>query len=320
MATESIVHDVHDEHMNMMSEQLLDQFATESRTPKELEKFYQILELVKIGMDRLDMDMSLLTELPKLSPYLILDGHRSGMKGGAEMQGYMEGAKFSLKFAAIFKMMGGRQSTFLIHTLRNYKTSGRMRSIFDAVKTYGVDFIRTAHNMDVRLRYYGKDVHTTYSLANLVNKAEHITKENYGFDLNFVTNYSERWGIENVDKLFTLPEINVVGRFTKGHYSGATLVTKQDAANFISIQQASISKNWSSSEIVMLILSLLKSYAGLKGFVGGKTYSDEEKEQIYQAREEDLWMGEYIMDLGGKSWKSITSYEPRGPVRVNFRV
>ena len=55
------------------------------------------------------MSVEALSVMGELSPYLILDGHRTGIQSDNMMHGYMEVAAFSLRFAAIFKKLGGRQ-------------------------------------------------------------------------------------------------------------------------------------------------------------------------------------------------------------------
>ena len=270
----------------------------------------------------LDMTFDDLLYFEELSPYLILDGHRSGSTSDNMSDGYVEGAKFSLRFAAILKKLGAKRASFLIHTLRNYKTEDRMTAIFDAVNDVGKKFIKAAVKYDIKLKYYGKDVRTTYALSKLVNAAEHYTMDLEGFELNYLTNYSEEWGIKNMDLIDDLPEINVIGRFTKGHYSGANIPLKSPKANFIYIQQASIDKNWTDNEMIILALSLLKSLLGIRGTVGGKTYSRGEKENIYLAREVDLYEGKYnlsylLMDKI-KANKRITSFTPYGPVTIRY--
>lgn len=81
---------------------------------------------------------------------------------------------------------------------------------------------------------------------------------------------------ENLEEIEDLPEISVIGRFTKGHYSGAGIPGKASKANFTYIQQASIAENWSDEQMIVLILRLLKSHIALNGFVGGKSYENGE--------------------------------------------
>lgn len=270
----------------------------------------------------LDMTIDDMKHFHDLSPYLILDGHRSGSTSDNMSDGYVEGAKFSLRFAAILKKLGAKRATFLIHTLRNYKTEDRMTAIFDAVNDVGKNFIKAAIKHDIRLRYFGKDVKTTYALSDLVNAAEMATNDLEGFELNYLTNYSEQWGYENLDEIESLPEINVVGRFTKGHYSGANIPMKSPKANFIYIQQASIDKNWSDQELILLGLSLLKSYIAIKGVIGGKSYSKGEKEDIYHAREVELYEANYnlsyLLSKKMKPSKRITSFTSYGPVTIRY--
>ena len=270
----------------------------------------------------LDMTIEDLKYFKELSPYLILDGHRSGSTSSNMSDGYVEGAKFSLRFAAILKKLGATKASFLIHTLRNYKTEKRMTAIFDAVNDVGKKFIKAAVKQDIKLRYYGKDVRTTYALSELVIAAEMATEKLSGFELNYLTNYSEEWAIDNLNMIEALPEINVIGRFTKGHYSGANIPMKSPKANFIYIQQASIDKNWTDEELILLGLSLLKSYMGIKGVIGGRSYSSGEKQEIYHAREVDLYEGNYnlsyLISNKLKPSKRITSFTSYGPVTIRY--
>ncbi|MCY3411749.1 MAG: hypothetical protein INQ03_08970 [Candidatus Heimdallarchaeota archaeon] len=266
------------------------------------------------NLDKLGMSIEDLMELKHLSPYLILDGHRSGNTSSDMTVGYMEGAKFSLRFAAILKKLGGTQANFLIHTLRNYKTMDRMKAIFAAVEDIGASFINTAYKQNIKLRYYGHDIHEGYALSRLINAAEHKTQDCNGFDLNYLTNYSEIWAVNNLDKIADLPEVTVIGRFTKGHYSGAGIPGKASKANFCYIQQASISDNWTDEQMVILILGLLKSHIAINGAIGGKVYKDGEKELIYQKREQECWEENYNL---GKS-KRMETFTPTGPVTIRF--
>ena len=276
-------------------------------------------EFIKITLEILNMSVEDLKYMQEVSPYLILDGHRTGMSNSEDdlSLGYIEGAFFSLRFAKIIQMLGVKKATFLIHTLRNYKTQDRMDAIFEAVNSVGKQFIKQAFTSDIRLKYYGSGVHETYTLASIINKAEALTKFCQSFELNFFTNYSEEWAIKNLEKIESLPEISVIGRFTKGHYSGASIPGHTSKANFIYIQQASISKNWSEKDLITLSLLLLKSHLALRGFVGGKSYSKGEKEEIHQAREIQLWEERYNI-AEEKPSKRIQSFTPMGPITVIF--
>ncbi|MHA2251855.1 MAG: undecaprenyl diphosphate synthase family protein [Candidatus Kariarchaeaceae archaeon] len=266
----------------------------------------------------MDMDMEDLQYFKDLSPYLILDGHRTGIKDSDQnpARGYVEGALFSLRFAHVLKKLGCEKASFLIHTLRNYQTMDRMHAIFSAIEDVGREFISKAYQSNIRLQYFGEGVHTTYALAKIINKAEEITKHCSGFDLNFITNYSEVWGRDHPEEIANIPEISVIGRFTKGHYSGAGIPGHSNKANFIYIQQASVSENWCDEDLVVLALSLLKSHISLNGFVGGKSYKDGEKEAIHNAREELLWEARY--NLSKYPRKRIMTYSPKGPLTIIF--
>ncbi len=276
----------------------------------------EIYNFILQSLDTMNMSVDDLEMLKYLSPYLILDGHRTGTKHDM-VTGYMEGATFSLRFASILKKMGGKRATFLIHTLRNYKTMDRIKAIFDGVEQIGADFIKTAYKKNIKLTYYGHDVHDKYSLSKLINAAENATGICNGFHLNYLTNYSDTWGSEHKQQMDELPEITVIGRFTKGHYSGAGIPGKASKANFIYIQQASISENWSDDQMIILILGLLKSHIALHGFVGGKSYQKGEKEEIYRKREEELWEENYEFPSGIKP-KRMTTFTPIGPVTIKF--
>lgn len=277
------------------------------------------------ALSSLEMTIDDLTFFDKLSPYLILDGHRSGNKNYEidPIQGYIEGAKFSIRFANLLKKLGCNKATFLIHTLRNYSTKDRMYSIFNAVEEIAKEFISSAFEQRIKLRYFGKDVHTSYHLADIINEAELITANCEGFNLNYITNYSEEWAMTNQKIIYDLPEINVIARFTKGHSSGANLPGISNKANFVYIQQASINAHWSDEELILLALSLLKSFISLRGFVGGKIYNKTEKELIFKEREENLWEGNYLLSNllqkeFNKPSKRIMSFTPIGPVTIKF--
>lgn len=276
-------------------------------------------EFIVETLESLNMSIEDLKHMSEISPYLILDGHRTGIENSEEdmTAGYIEGAFFSLRFAKIMNLLGGKRATFLIHTLRNYKTEDRMEAIFEAVGSIGRQFIKQAFTSDIKLKYYGMGVHDTYALADIINKAEAVTKFCNSFELNFLTNYSDDWAIANLDGIETIPEISVIGRFTKGHYSGASIPGHSSKANFLYIQQASVSKNWSDKELITLAIILLKSHLALRGFVGGKSYSEGEKESIRKAREIDLWEEKYLLYMDKPS-KRVQSFTPMGPMTVIF--
>ena len=269
-------------------------------------------------LDQLDMTIEDLNHFRDLSPYLILDGHRTGIKDSDvnPARGYVEGAEFSLRFAKVLQKLGGEKATFLIHTLRNYQTMDRMKSIFSAIEDVGKKFISTAHQSNVKLKYFGESVHEKYAMSGLVNKAEKVTKDCNGFDLNYLTNYSEDWGVDHKEELEEVPDISVIGRFTKGHFSGAGIPGHSSKANFMYIQQASVSENWSDKDLLVLALSLLKSHIALNGYVGGKSYKKGEKDEIREAREEEMWDEDYC--ISEKVSKKIISFSPKGPITIKF--
>ncbi|MHA2254303.1 MAG: hypothetical protein ACXAD7_28420 [Candidatus Kariarchaeaceae archaeon] len=54
----------------------------------------------------------------------------------------------------------------------------------------------------------------------------------------------------------------------------------------------------------------------MKGFVGGKSYVDGEKEMIREAREELMWEEQYTVNECVT--KRIISYNPKGPMTILF--
>lgn len=280
---------------------------------------FEFISTILPLLEDLELNMDDLKYFEELSPYLILDGHRTGVQdeNASPAHGYIEGAKFSLQLASILKKLGARKATFLIHTLRNYKTIDRMTAIFDAITDVGKAFVSKAYEKNIQLKYYGHEVHDNYAMAGIINQAEKYTRSCSGFELNYLTNYSEQWGIDNQSELDSLPDINVIGRFTKGHYSGANIPGHTNAANFVYIQQASIAENWNQKEMIVLALSLLKSHLVLKGFVGGKSYVGSEKVKIKNAREQGLWEDNYIVGTEISS-KRIVSFSPMGPIDIKF--
>ena len=57
-------------------------------------------------LDQLDLTINDLKYFEELSPYLILDGHRTGVQNenASVAHGYVEGAKFSLLFVTVLKI------------------------------------------------------------------------------------------------------------------------------------------------------------------------------------------------------------------------
>ncbi len=295
------------------------QHATETQQEVTESHDFELLSVILSLLEDLELTVDDLKYFEELSPYLILDGHRTGVKdeNASAAHGYVEGAQFSLQFASVLQKLGARQATFLIHTLRNYKTMDRMEAIFDAITDVGKKFVAKAYEKNIKLKYYGHEVHDKYAMADIINQAEKFTKNCSGFELNYLTNYSEQWGVDNQSELDQLPDINVIGRFTKGHYSGANIPGHTNAANFVYIQQASIAENWTGTEMIVLALSLLKSHLALKGFVGGKSYVGTEKTKIKSARENELWEDNYLVGTENPQ-KRITSFSPMGPITIKF--
>ncbi|KKK73413.1 hypothetical protein LCGC14_2894070, partial [marine sediment metagenome] len=164
---------------------------------------YGLINTILPLLDDMDLTVDDLKYFQELSPYLILDGHRTGVRNenASPAHGYVEGAQFSLRFASVLKKLGGKQATFLIHTLRNYKTMDRMEAIFDAITDVGKKFVSKAYEKNIKLRYYGHEVHDSYAMADIINRAEEFTKNCSGFDLYYLTNYSEQWGVDNQSEL-----------------------------------------------------------------------------------------------------------------------
>lgn len=268
--------------------------------------------------ERIGLQENQLSRFAELSPYLILDGHRTGFKGHADdpVGGYVEGAIFSIRLSQILQSMGSRQATFLVHTLRNYATPARMAWMFEAAHRVGDDLIRQSCEGDVRLRFFGQDVRTSYELAPFVQRAESATAECGSFTVNYLANYSDDWAAEHRNAIRELPEVNVICRFTKGHYSGAGIPGHAQEANFVYVQNASVAMNWSAEELQVLAVALLRAHVSLSGFVGRKSYDDGERETI--GVERDVLLHEEHVRLSSEPRKRVISFTSTGPLKIEF--
>ncbi len=255
----------------------------------------------------------------EVTPYLILDGHRTGIQK-VGTQGYKEGALFSLKFASILKEFGFTKVVYMIHTTRNRKTPERMKLIFDAIRNVFPVFMDLANEEDIRLIYHGKDIYTTYELAEEILQAEWATQHNAGIEVHYLTNYSEEWAINNPQELYRIPTINVAVRFTKGHISGAYVPHRMERAPFVYVQNASILSRWSDIQLHALAIILMRSFIENSGFIGSKMYKEEERELIMHRREEELYEENIdatdITKHGFK--KKAVIFTPYGPVKILF--
>ncbi|MHA1910459.1 MAG: hypothetical protein ACTSYA_02075 [Candidatus Kariarchaeaceae archaeon] len=259
-----------------------------------------------------------LSYFKELTMYTILDGHRSGVTQEMDLSfGYIEGAMFSIRLAKILKELGAKEQVTMIHTERNRKTGKRMKAIFAGIKEIASQFIASALENEIQLKYYGKNVHSTYELAKICNLAENVTK-NGTFKLHYIMNYSEEWAQENKEKIQDIPEISTIIRFTKGHLGGVWLPNKANQSNFIYTQNASVSDNWSDEQLIAFCLIALKSHLDVKGVIGGRQYTADEREQIYQERELNLFKREVeVPKLGFLSKRSI-SFSSVGPLTYEY--
>ncbi len=270
-------------------------------------------------LDKIGISTSQLYQLtPKIVPYLILDGHRTGVEKTG-VHGYKEGALFSLRLARQLKLLGYRKVAFLIHTKRNRKTPERMKAIFQAIKEIFDDFIELANQYDIRLIYHGEGIYTTYELRTEILKAEWETQHNAGIEVHYITNYSEEWAIKNPERLFHIPEINVAARFTKGHLSGAYIPSRMQKSAFIYVQNASVSSRWTNVQMQTLGLIIARAYLDNQGYIGSKIYKESERDVIRRKREEELFQENIVAfeDPTARPKKAII-FNPLGPVSFIF--
>ena len=255
----------------------------------------------------------------EVTPYLILDGHRTGVEKMG-VRGYQEGAIFSLKFASVLRQFGFSKVVYMIHTTRNRKTPERMQLIFEAIREVFPDFVKMAMDEDIRLKYHGKDIYTTYELKNEILRAEWETQHNAGIEVHYLTNYSEEWAINNPQELYRIPTINVAVRFTKGHLSGAYIPSRMEKAPFVYVQNASVVSKWSPMQLKALAIIIMRSYLENSGFIGSKMYQEEERALIMHKREEELF--EESIDATDITnyplKKKAVIFTPYGPVKILF--
>ena len=72
-----------------------------------------------------------------------------------------------------------------------------MEAIFSGIKEIASQFISSALENDISLRYYGKEVHSTYELAKICTFAQDVTKDG-SFKLHYMMNYSFVQGCDEI--------------------------------------------------------------------------------------------------------------------------
>ena len=124
--------------------------------------------------------------------------------------------------------------------------------------------------------------------------------------------------LDNKEKLQEIPEISTIIRFTKGHLGGVWVPNKANQSNFIYTQNASVSDNWSDEQLIAFCLIALKSHLDVKGVIGGRQYTADERDQIYQEREMNLFKRDVeVPKLGFLSKRSI-SFSSVGPLTYEY--
>ena len=253
-------------------------------------------------------------------PYLYLDGHRSGSKGISDSDGYKNGYLFFVRFGRILKQLGFKQMVTMVHTQRNFSSKERIDTILTAIKNNFDDkdeFIKnSAFKIYGDTNSYKQNGHTDfYKFLSNINNGPSV---NQNFTHHILINYSEEWGLKNLQKINCIPEISSVIRFTKGFVSGGWVPIKMQRTSFIYSQIPSISEFWSDESITALILISLNTWIATKEFIGTKSYCKNEKEVSHLKRDLELSKDTIKLNIQSPMHNRIIAFGINGPISYEF--
>ena len=253
-------------------------------------------------------------------PYLYLDGHRSGSNGFSDSEGYKNGYMFFLRFGRILKQLGFKQMVTMVHTQRNFSSKERIGTILKAITNNFDDkneFIKNS-----LFKIYGDiDSYKQNGYSDFYKFLLDINNKpsmNQNFTHHILINYSEEWALKNLQKINCIPEISSVIRFTKGFVSGGWIPIKMQTTSFIYSQIPSISEFWSDESITALILISLNIWITTKGFIGTKSYCQNEKEMIHQKRDLELCSDTVKLEIQCPMHNRIIAFGINGPISYEF--
>jgi len=273
----------------------------------------KILDLLEINKEDLDKHSSTFV------PYLYLDGHRSSCIGENEVDRYKSGFNYFLRFTEILKSLGFKQLVSMVHTHRNFQVGGRIDSVKVATQESIVSNIEQLKSSNIN--FYGDlELYKENGFNDFYKQLISMSHNSLDslFNHHVLINYSEKWALENLNKIDQIPEVSSIIRFTKGHVSGGWIPLKMQETTIIYSQIPSVSEFWSDDGIVTLILIAFTNWMKMKDFIGQKSYIENEREKIHKIRDIDLNYTKIKLLLNSPNTNRIIAFDATGPIEYEI--
>ena len=273
----------------------------------------KILDLLEINKEDLDKHSSTFV------PYLYLDGHRSSCIGENEVGRYKSGFNYFLRFTEILKSLGFKQLVSMVHTHRNFQVGGRIESVKVATQESIVSNIEQLKSSNIN--FYGDlELYKENGFNDFYKQLKSMSHNSLDslFNHHVLINYSEKWALENLNKIDQIPEVSSIIRFTKGHVSGGWIPLKMQETTIIYSQIPSVSEFWSDDGIVTLILIAFTNWMKMKDFIGQKSYIENEREKIHKIRDIDLNYTKIELSLNSPNCNRIITFDSVGPIEYEI--
>jgi hypothetical protein len=153
---------------------------------------------------------------------------------------------------------------------------------------------------------------------NFITGIKNNNHREYSFTHHILTNYSENWALNNLDRIKEIPEISAIIRFTKGFASGGWIPVKMQETTFIYSQIPSVSEYWTDEAIEALIYISLQNWSLMRQYIGKKVYTDSEKGLIHAQRDVNLKFCTHKLDVKNSVPNRIIAFGIDGPVIYEF--
>ena len=289
------------------------ELLTKLEIKNEFEKACQQLEID----DRIN-------EIGELVIYEMTDGTRTS----TTQQGwkvYFDGGLFCLRLIHYLKNLGVKHLYVnVIHERHKFRENYQdiyfgLRELISVYKNYA------EKEKDVRWLFIGEYDESlepkgfnNFQLGKALKELEKFTMNNEGINVYFMLNYSAKKIIKKNWELWEkLPQANVIVRHCKGYVNGDMwLYDKLDNNSFVYVQNGSINKNWSDTQLIYLIAIAFRSMIINKGTHYSKVYQRNEIEEIRKKREEELFI--INKKLSNKISKRMIIFSPYGPEIYEF--
>ena len=252
-------------------------------------------------------------------PYLYLDGHRTSCVGENEIDQYKSGFDFFIRFAEILRSLGFKQLITMVHTYRNLQVRGRIEAVKTATQESVISKFHHLNNSSID--FYGNlELYKEIGLNDFYEflKSYSINHSENNFHHHILINYSEDWAIKNLSKLSHMPNVSSIIRFTKGHVSGGWIPTKMQKSTFVYSQIPSVSEFWSDEGILSLILIAFSNWMKTEKYIGSKSYSREEKEEIHNIRDKNLTFPKINIETNSSLSNRVIVFNPTGPTEYEI--